>query len=40
MAKISLPDHRMQAFDPETGQMTPDFYKLLIAILTALNTLL
>jgi hypothetical protein len=38
MAKISLPDHRMQVLDAE-GRMTPDFFKLLIAIIAALNAL-
>jgi len=39
MARIPLPDHRMQAFDPQTGKMTPDFFKLLVAIIAALNAL-
>lgn len=38
MAKISIPDHRMQCWD-EQGKMTPEFFKLLVAIITALNAL-
>lgn len=37
--KIAVPDHRMQAFD-EAGKMTPEFFKILVEVITKLNALL
>ena len=39
MAKIAIPDHRMRVLDEE-GKMTPEFFKLLVEVITKLNTLL
>jgi hypothetical protein len=38
MAKIPLPDHRMRLMD-EQGNITEDFFRLILAIVVALNAL-
>ncbi len=36
---LPKPDHRMQIVDPETGVMTPEFFRLVLLIVAALNAL-
>lgn len=37
--KIAVPDHRFQVIG-EDGKITPEFYKVLVEIITKLNALL